>query len=750
MFATIGRLAVRFRWLIIGFWLVAAAVGVAVMPGASEFSMSTGFLAHGVESVDARHLMNEAFPQEQGTASTALLVLENPAGLTPADEDYARRVIREVRSYDPNGNVVGATSVYDRPELRSNLMSGDGTTLLIPVGIGTEAFGKETGDSVKAIRENLPPAPAGTRVLVSGDAGLGGDHAQACLAAVEGTALVTLLLIATILLLVYRSPIAPLLPLVVIGTSAAVGLGLVGALMQAGWEFSSFLQQFAIIIVFGAGSDYCLFMLSRYREELRRGLSREEAVVRVMERVGAVIASSAAIVVVGFLAFGFAEFEMFRTIGPGLALTVAVTLLAGLTLVPALMAAVSPRLLFWPARLAPVTVVEARSAWSWLGHLVVRAPRAVLAAGLVLLLVPTVYLPSLRQTFEIDRELPSTYESVEGLDVVSARFDVSEFLPAHVVVQRDGGWATPDGLAAIGKLGERVRGVTGVSFVRSVVRPLGEPIPPEMALARPEILAPYVSADGRTALLLVGPGQGTYANATYDTVRAIRAAATGWAPSAGATVLVGGASAEAVDLIDAMNGDTPRIIVLASLGVLVLIGLLLRSLVAPIFLLGGVFLTVATTLAVTAFVFQELVDFRATGVDWIVPIFLFVLLLVLASDYSIFLMSRVKEESEEHGLTEGVARGVGHTGGVISAAGLILAGTLGTLALTPLGSLVEIGFAIAFGVLLDTFVVRPLFIPAVTRLLGRWAWWPGPLFRTPEGEIAPPAVALHEVPVETR
>lgn len=754
MFATIGRFAVRFRWVVVGAWAIAAVAGVLVMPKASQFSMGAGFLAHGAESVDARHLMSEAFPEERGTASTALLVLEDPAGLTPADEAYAKRVIAEVPGYDATGNVVGATSVFDRPELRPNLVSRDGTTLLIPVGLKSEAFAEDSGASVRAIRESLPPPPAGTRVLVSGDAGLGGDHAQACLDAVAATAIVTLVLIALILLLVYRSPIAPLVPLIAIGVSAAVSLGIVGLLMRAGWEFSSFLQQFVIVIVFGAGTDYCLFMLSRYREELGRGFAPHAAVVRVMSRVGAVIASSAAIVVVGFLAFAFAEFEMFRTIGPGLALSVAVTLLAGLTLVPALMAAASPRLLFWPARIdtVPPEAIERSErigVWGRLGHLVAAAPGRVLLTGLVLLLVPVLYLPSLRQTFEIDRQLPTTYESVAGLAVVTARFDASEFLPVHVVVRREAGWLTADGLAALGDLGDRLTGVGGVTFVRSAVRPLGQPIPAEVALAMPQALAPYVSADGTTARLIVGPTAGTYTNAAYDAVRAIRSTTRAWASEAAADALVGGASAESVDIVDAMNGDTPRIVILASLGVLILTGLLLRSLIAPIYLLAGVFLTVGTTLAVTAFAFQNIVTFRATGIDWTVPIFLFVILVVLASDYSIFLMSRIKEESEGHGLTAGVRRGVAHTGGVISAAGLILAGTFGALTLTPLASLVQVGFAMAFGVLLDTFVVRPLVIPAITRLLGRWAWWPGPLFRTPEGEAAPAAGSLPQVPAET-
>ncbi len=737
MFRTLGALAIRFRWPIIAAWIVATAVGVAVMPRTNEFSMSTGFLAHGVPSIDARHLLDKAFPSDAGASSTALVVIEDERGLTPADEAYARQLVQTIPSLGSDG-VVSVTSVFDRPELRSSLVSADGTTLLVPVGISTGAFDAQTGDTVEAIRGGLPAAPLGTSVLVSGDAGLGGDHLVACFAAVEGTALITLLLISVVLLLVYRSPIAPLVPLAAIAASAAVALGIVGLLMRAGWTFSSYLQQFAIVIIFGAGTDYCLFMLSRYREELRRGLSREAAVERVMARVGAVIASSAAIVIAGFLAFATGSFEMYRTIGPGLALSVAVTLLAGLTLVPALLAVAGPRVLFWPARLEPVSPSASPGVWARVGGLVARAPLRVLSAGLLLLLVPALYLPSLRQTFEIDRELPASYDSVRGLDIVSARFGQGQLLPIEVVAERPDGWASPDGLDAIGSLGDRLAGVSGVASVRSAVRPLGQPIPAQLALAQPAMLAPYVSSDGRTARIVVASANAAYANETYDTVRAIRAAASSWTAGSGATVLVGGASAESVDLVDAMNADTPRIILFASIGVLLLIGLLLRSVIAPVFLLASVFVTVGTTLAVTALVFQNVLTYRTTGIDVLVPVFLVVLLLVLASDYSIFLMSRVKEEAEQHGLVGGVARGVEHTGGVITAAGVILAGTLGTLALTPLASLVQIGFAIAFGILVDTFVVRPLVIPAIARILGRWAWWPGPLFRRAEPSGAPP------------
>lgn len=746
VFGGLGRWVVRRRRWVIGVWGVLAAAGVLIMPSVSEFSMSTGFLAHGVESVDARHLVNEKFPAEEGTASTALVVIENPAGLSAADEVYAREVAQGVRGWAP-GQVASVTSMFDQPELRANLVSADGTAMLVPVGLRSEGFASETGDAVEAIRGGLPAPPAGTEVFVSGDAGLGGDHIQACLDALATTALVTIGLIAAILLFVYRSPVAALVPLAGIGVSAAVSLGLLGVLMDAGVEFSSFLQQFLILIVFGAGTDYCLFLLSRYREELARGRSREDAVAETMSRVGVVIASSAAVVAAGFLVMALARFEMLATIGPGLALGVAVTLAAGLTLVPALAASVRPAVLFWPRPPRAGRDELSHGAWRWLARQVARRPALVGGLGLAALVAPLVYLPSLELTFEVDRDLPASYESVAGYEVMAAKFDPAETMPTTVVAQRAGGWSGPEGLAALTGLGDRLAATPGVAFVRSATRPQGDPVPPQVALAVPESLAYYVSGDGTTTRLLVGPAARPYSNDAYDTVRDVRDEAGAWAGANGATVLVGGPSADSVDLIDAIGADTPRIVGLVVASTVVVIALLLGSLVAPLFLLASVLLTVATTLAVTGLVYQELFDFRYAGVDWVAPLLLFVLLVVLASDYSIFLMSRIKEETERAGdMAAGVERGVAHTGGVISACGLILAGTFAALILTPLGSLIQMGFAITFGVLFDTFVVRPLVIPAIARLLGRATWWPGRLSRRPAGPDPSPVPSPERPP----
>jgi uncharacterized membrane protein YdfJ with MMPL/SSD domain len=246
------------------------------------------------------------------------------------------------------------------------------------------------------------------------------------------------------------------------------------------------------------------------------------------------------------------------------------------------------------------------------------------------------------------------------------------------------------------------------------------------------ILSYFVSEDGSTTRVMVGLDSGPYANETFDRVGRIRDEAQRWSVASapeGTTVLVGGASAEIADLTNAMDSDTPRLVFLVSIVSLIILALLLRSLIAPLYIMASIFLTVLTTLAVTGFIFQDVLDFRYDGVDWMVPLMLFVILVVLAADYSIFLMSRVKEEAETYGLREGVERGVTHTGGVISACGLILAGTFAALMATSIGSLIQMGFAISFGVLLDTFIVRPLLLPALTRLLGRWAWWPGALSR---------------------
>lgn len=743
MFGRLGQFAVRHRWRIIAAWVVLAISAIFTMPAVTDFSMSTGFLDPGVESVNARLLMNQKFPEQEGTVSTANVIVYNDAGLTAEDEAYAKDVVGSVQAWGDSGNVAYVMNVFDQPELRPILISADKTAMLIPVGLRTEAFDGKTGDSVAAIRGNLPAPPDSTAVFVSGDAGLGGDHIQACIDALGLTALITLVLITVILVAVYRSPIAPLVPLSTIGVSILVGLGVIGLLMRAGVEFSSFLQEFMILIVFGAGTDYCLFMVSRYREELAQGASAQRAVVTMMDQVGVVIASSAAVVIGGFAVMGLAGFEMFRTIGPGMAVAVAVTLAAGLTFTPALMSIVRPQVLFWPAPELGGPAAGPRSEphflWRRLGNWVGRAPVAVFGAGIVALVIPLAALPSVNRTFEIDKDLPDSYDSVRGHEVVAERFDLSEMLPVYVVVNSPKDLSTGSGLEAVANLSEGLARLDGVVRVRSATQPGGVPLPlaPDALAQDPEmapILPYFVSGDGSTTRLLVGVDSSPYSNVTYDRVGRIRDEAQRWAAASapeGTTVLVGGASAEIADLTNAMDRDMPRVVFLVSIVSFVILALLLRSLVAPIYILAGIFLTVLTTLAVTGVIFQDVLDFRYDGVDWTVPLMLFVILVVLAADYSIFLMSRVKEEAETHGLREGVERGVTHTGGVISACGLILAGTFAALMATSIGSLIQMGFAISFGVLLDTFVVRPLLLPALTRILGRWAWWPGALFRHP-------------------
>ncbi len=741
MFGRLGTYAVRYRWQVITTWILLVVAGVFVMPSVTDFSMSTGFLGPGVESVNARLLMGEKFPEQQGAASTANIVIYNETGLTAEDEAYASRVAGSVQGIeDPGNKILYVMNVFDEPELRPSLVSADNTAMLIPVGVGTEAFDSNTGDTVDGIRESIPVPPAGTAVFVSGDAGLGGDHLTACIDALGATALVTLALITIILLAVYRSPIAPLVPLFTIGVSILVGLGIIGLLMRAGLEFSSFLQTFMVLIVFGAGTDYCLFMVSRYREELAKGVSSHQAVVGMMDRVGVVIASSGAVVIGGFAVIGFANFEMFRTIGPGLAIAVTVTLLAGLTFTPALMSTVKPSLLFWPAREFGVATAGPGSeprVWARLGRWVGRAPVTVFGVGMLILILPLIGLPSLNRTFEIDKDLSDSYESVQGHQVVAERFDLSEMMPLNVIVSSPVSLSSGPGMEGITGLSTSLAGLDGVTQVRSATQPEGEPLllePGAMAQdpAIQAILPYYISEDGSTTRLMVGLDSSSYSNETYDRVDRVRDQAQLWqseSAAEGTTVLVGGASAEIADLISAMDSDTPRVITLVSVVTLIILALLLRSLIAPLYILASIYLTVLTTLAVTGLIFQGILDFRYDGVDWTVPLMLFILLVVLAADYSIFLMSRVKEEAETHGLREGVERGVTHTGGVITACGLILAGTFAALMVTSVGSLIQMGFAIAFGVLLDTFVVRPLLLPAVTLLLGRWAWWPGALSR---------------------
>ncbi|MFZ5853969.1 MAG: MMPL family transporter [Chloroflexota bacterium] len=737
MFESLGRLVIRRRLLVVAVWLAAAALALALAPSLSDVGAAdeTSFLPADAPSVVARAALARTFPNESAAAS-ATIVVSRPGGLTDSDRAWLGEVagwLVSPTAPEAIGRVVaGVEGAELQPELAPLFRSTDGQVELLQVRLTVAGFQASANEAVDAIRAHLDATrPAGLETHVSGTAGVGRDYLAAIVEGTDRTTVVTIVLVVAILLLIYRAPIAALIPLLTIGAAFVTSRGLLGLLAGAGWRLPSLLESYLVVLVFGVGTDYTIFLISRFREELGQN-EPERAGVRALGRIGAVITASAATVVVGLGSMAVGRFGLINTIGPGLALSIVVTLLASLTLTPALLA-IAGRRLSWPFRPTVPAPAEPGAqpetgAWATLARWITTRPGLVAAVVLIVLALPLAGLTGLRTSFDVLDELPPTADARVGFDVVAAHFDRGQLLPVTVLVETPGtDLASPAGLALLSRATAQIRALDGVRSVRSLVDPDASGAPPT-AVPSPDRLAAivrtYLSTSRDASRLYVVTADDPYAAGAFATVRRIREALAGLQPPAGAAlnVHVGGPSAEFADVETTINADFQRVGLITILGILVVLAVLLRSLVAPVYLVLSVILSYGTTLGLTALLLERLLG--QPGLNYFIPLIVFVLLVALGSDYNIFLMSRVREESAGRELRAGIRVAAARTGTVITSAGIILAGTFAALTTGQFQVLFQVGAAVAIGVLIDTFLVRSLLIPSLTALLGEATWWP--------------------------
>jgi RND superfamily putative drug exporter len=355
MLARIARSVARRPWAVLLIWVGIATALAMTTPRLREVATqdNSAFLANDAPSVVGAIALARIWPEDD-IGNTGALVFRRDAGVTSQDEAFIRAEESWLRSAQAPDGIRGTQSPYTRPELTSVLRSQDGKVVILVIQFRYPPFTPETDEAVTAIRTHADDgAPEGLETHLTGNAGVGSDQSNAIDEAVRRTTLITILLVSAILLWVYRSPVTPLVPLVTVGVALVVSQGIVALLAEAGLKVSTIVETFMVVIVFGAGTDYCLFIVSRYKEELARQREAKDQDRRVlvgsMAIIGAVIASSAATVVVGFSSQGVAEFGLYRTTGPAMAIAVLITVTAGLTLVPAFLAVLG-RWAFWPWR----------------------------------------------------------------------------------------------------------------------------------------------------------------------------------------------------------------------------------------------------------------------------------------------------------------------------------------------------------------------------------------------------------------
>jgi RND superfamily putative drug exporter len=698
--------------------LVLLVSGALNLPGKyadAENNESTSFLPADAESTEVLRIVEEL---QGGEQAAAVIVYRREGGLTPrdrgrvaADRAELNRAVQENRD-----DIYRAVSPFGRPQLSQ---SGDAALLI--ANIRGDGEGETILDPVEDIRERVSDPGGGLEVKVTGPAGFAADAIKV-FEGINGTLLgVALLLVFVLLILIYRSPIFWVIPFFsvifaeVATRSIAYGLTEIGVVVNG--QSSAILS----ILVLGAGTDYALLLVSRYREELRKHADKHEAMALALRTAGPAIVASGATVICALLCLTIAEVEGTAGLGPIGALGIAVAMVTMLTLLPALLA-ISGRRAFWRPPIfgwgngvphfGDEGADETHGAWRRIGERVARGPRRVWIGTATLLAIGAFGLLTIDTSLTQADAYRDEVESLQGQELLARSFPAGASAATEVIAPPGG-----DARAVAGAL----QSVDGVAQV----------VPTRLS-----------GPDGTLVNAILEPEP--YSTEAFNLIPAIRSAVK---EAGGPGVLVGGPSAIEYDLRLAAARDTRVIIPIALVVVLLILIVLLRALVAPLLLIATVILSFAAALGISVVIFD--VVFGFAGVDPSFPLYAFIFLVALGIDYNIFLMARVREETLRHGTRQGMLRGLAVTGAVITSAGIVLAGTFSVLAVLPLVFLTEIGFVIAFGVLLDTFVVRSVLVPALALDIGPRVWWPSRLAREGErprdwtGPGGEPGLAVH-------
>ena len=728
----------RGKWITLLLWIAAAGILVSQLPGLADVTENEAalFLPADAESTRAVELAAERFP---AAGTPALVVVREPGGLS--EPTWAAVAELEAWLAGPGAPDAVRQVLAPRPGegQASGLVSPDGAVLYLLVDIVGEPAEPAFADAVSAIRDRAALAGMpGVEIAVGGPGGLIVDLVQVFANIDSFLLIVTVLLVLVLLVAIYRSPIVAVVPLLSVGLVFQVA-GAVGAALVRQFDLPVSGQTTGImtVVLFGTGTDYVLFVSARFREELTRHADRHEAMRRTMRGVGWAVASAGATILIASGALLFATLRSYQSLGPVIAIAVGLMMLAALTLVPALLT-IAGRRAFWPRQ--PRHDPEAatgggeeqawrRSIYGRIGAVVLRRPRLALAATSGVLALLILGLLVFRPNYDQLASLPADTESVRSFELLRSGFAAGELSPTRVYVSLPPGEQVlgEEGVEAFDALTLGLAAHPAVADVSGPSRPFGVDGPrggPPGAAER------FVSPDGGAGRLEVVLVDSPFSDAALDAVPELRALAREEAAAAGldpAAVLVGGDTAEAADTRTAGDRDSLVVLPLILLAIGVVLGLLLRSAIAPLYLVATIAFTYFATLGLAVLVF--VLAFGHAGIGPAVPFFLFVFLNALSVDYNIYLMSRIREEARRAPLGEAVVHALARTGPVITSAGLILAGTFSALMTLPLQDLLQLGFAVAAGVLIDTFITRTLIVPALVALVGRWNWWPSRLAR---------------------
>jgi putative drug exporter of the RND superfamily len=760
IFGGIGRFAVKFRWLVVVVWVAGAVAAASLLPSLASVTQSnnTKFLPASAPSMRAA-----ALAAPFGTANLQpipVVAATSGTRLTAADSAALVRLQSQLKT------VSGVVSVRDL----GRSADGQAEQLVVLTRLAGSGNPNAEADLVDALRAKISSAglPSGLQVHLAGDIAVQVDQQKQSGNTGSKVQALSVLFILVLLLLIFRALLAPFVTLIPAVFAVTIAGPLVGEAGEHGLTISPIAQLLLIVLVLGAGTDYGLFLVFRVREELRGGLAPKDAVVKSLTRVGESITFSAATVIAALLTLLAASFSFYSNLGVPLAIGIGVMLLAGLTLLPALLA-IFGRAVFWPSRTRAGT--GKAGVWGRIAGRIVRYPAPTLLAGLVVFGALAVAVSAYHAGgFGGDTSPPAGSDSAKGDALLAKHFPQSSANPTSIIFAFAAPvWDHPSELAqATVKL--RATGLFtqisgplnggGVTLTpteyAALHAKLGSPkalppVPPAGSTVPPAVYEAYratenyVSPAGRVIQISTGlkagdPG-GTPA---LNAVPAIRSATTAVGRSIGASAsAVGGEAPALYDISNISNSDLVHVIPIAIVAIGLLLGLVLRSLVAPLYLIASVAISYLAALGLAVLLFIKIGG--DSGLVFFLPFLMFIFLLALGEDYNILMMTRIREEARKLKLRDAVPRALSATGSTVTSAGLVLAGTFVVLtAVAGRGSggseVRDIGIGLALGILMDTFLVRTLLVPSTVILLGRWNWWPSRMSRA--GAEAPDAQPL--------
>ncbi|KUO14095.1 MMPL family transporter [Streptomyces sp. DSM 15324] len=681
------------KWVVLALWavLLVPALMLAGRLGEVEQNDNSAWLPGDAESTRVVERVARFRPAD---TVPAIVVYDRPGGVTAADLAKARADAEAFRTVD---GVEGAP--------QGPVRSADGRAIQTVVQVHKDRTGWEgIGRVVDALTEvGETDGGGGPGFHVTGPAGQAADSIKA-FGGGGGLTAITASVVVLILLLTYRSPVLPLLPLLTAGAALVTSEAVIYVLARnAGLTVNKQTGFILTVLVFGAATDYALLLTSRYREELRRHEDRHEAMERALRRSGPAIVASAATVAVSLTLLTLASLNSTQGLGPACAVGVLVGLLAMTTLMPALLV-VCGRWIFWPTTPsydATPAGAGAGGVWARVGAAVSGRPRLVWAGTALVLGAMTLGMFTLRADGLAGKDqFTGRPQSAVGEEIRARHFPAGSGDPVLVVARAD----------AAQEVRSALSGVPGVARVAAPVVKGGE-----------ALVAGELRDDPSSTAAM----------------RAVERARAAVHEVEGGRAQVGGTTAVLLDTREAADRDSVVIIPIVLVAVFLVLALLLRAVVAPLLLMATVVLSFGAAMGVSALVFEHV--FHFAGEEASFPLLAFVFLVALGIDYNIFLVTRVREEAVRHGTRRGALTGLSATGGVITSAGVVLAGTFAAMASLPLVFAAELGFAVAFGVLLDTLVVRSVLVTALTLDVGRWMWWPSGLFHRTGGRLGEPS-----------